>query len=187
MGDRETRKQQVHERILREARRLFVDQGVEQATVEDIALAAGVSRATLFNYFRGKPAILDALAAGMEPRLVDVVSHYASQQTSTREQLLQLFTHSARVVSGSGTLNRELFVCASKGLVMTRLQNALEDMLDAGQRRGDVAPDTNLPLLAHNIYLALLATIMGWDIAGKMSVAEQAELRIAWLCDHCLV
>ena len=186
MAGREAKKQRVRERILREARRLMIDRGLERTSVEDIASAAEGSRATLFNYFRGKPAIVEALAASMEPRLVEVVRHYANQPVSTRLQLQQLFAHTARVVAGSGTLNRDLFVCASQGLVMAELQRGLDELLIAGQQRGDVSRDANLPLLSHHIYLALVAGILGWDVDSEKSAAEQAEMRIAWLCEQGL-
>lgn len=48
-------------RILKSARMLFSSQGFEEVTVADIARHAGVARATVFNYFASKHALIDAI------------------------------------------------------------------------------------------------------------------------------
>lgn len=48
------------ERILDAAAQLFADHGVGQPGMEDIARAAGCSRATVYRYFENKPALLRA-------------------------------------------------------------------------------------------------------------------------------
>jgi AcrR family transcriptional regulator len=48
------------ERILDAAAQLFADRGVRQPGMEDIARAAGCSRATVYRYFENKQALLRA-------------------------------------------------------------------------------------------------------------------------------
>ena len=55
-------KERTRAAILAAARDGFTEHGVDATTMNDIAAAAKVSRATLFNYFGGKTDILDALA-----------------------------------------------------------------------------------------------------------------------------
>lgn len=43
------------------AGRLFVEKGVQAATMEEIAVAAGVAKGTLYHYFASKAALLTAL------------------------------------------------------------------------------------------------------------------------------
>ncbi len=50
-------------RILDAARALFADRGVEQVTVAEVAQRAGVARATVFNHFTSKHALIDAITA----------------------------------------------------------------------------------------------------------------------------
>ncbi|MFO8075652.1 MAG: TetR/AcrR family transcriptional regulator [Egibacteraceae bacterium] len=47
--------------LLDAALRVFVEQGVRSARMEDVAAAAGVSRATLYYHFRSREALLEAL------------------------------------------------------------------------------------------------------------------------------
>jgi AcrR family transcriptional regulator len=73
VGLRERKKQRTRAAIQREAMRLFLKQGYEQTTIEQIAEAADISPSTFFNYFPSKddvvisddydPLIVAALAA----------------------------------------------------------------------------------------------------------------------------
>jgi AcrR family transcriptional regulator len=58
MGLRERKKLATWRAIRSAALRLFDEQGYEATTVELIAAAANVSRATFFNYFAGKEAVV---------------------------------------------------------------------------------------------------------------------------------
>lgn len=58
MNLREQKKLAAWRAIRAAALRLFEQQGYEAATVEQIAAAAGVSRATFFNYFASKEAVV---------------------------------------------------------------------------------------------------------------------------------
>jgi AcrR family transcriptional regulator len=57
-ADRDTRREQ----ILDAARKMFVSQGYENSSVDDIARAAGLSKGSIYWYFRSKLEILLALA-----------------------------------------------------------------------------------------------------------------------------
>ncbi|WP_193083610.1 TetR/AcrR family transcriptional regulator [Brevibacterium aurantiacum] len=58
MGVRAEKKSQSRRRLVEAAYRLFSEQGYDQTSVEEIAAAAAVSRATLFNYFPSKSALI---------------------------------------------------------------------------------------------------------------------------------
>lgn len=58
---RQRERSQRRESILRGAERTFVERGYLRATMDDIALAAEVSKPTLYTYFRAKDELLLAL------------------------------------------------------------------------------------------------------------------------------
>jgi AcrR family transcriptional regulator len=60
-----------YERIVRAAYKCFERYGVEQTSIEDIAREAGVTRPTVYRYFRGKVQIVDLISAE-ESRKVNV-------------------------------------------------------------------------------------------------------------------
>ncbi len=64
--------------LLDAALRVFAEQGVRAARMEDVAAAAGVSRATLYYHFRSREALLEAL-------LLDGVDGLAEAVTGTIE------------------------------------------------------------------------------------------------------
>jgi AcrR family transcriptional regulator len=57
-GLRERKKQKTKEAIQREAMRLFLEQGYDETTVEQIAEAAEISPSTFFNYFPTKEDVV---------------------------------------------------------------------------------------------------------------------------------
>lgn len=57
-GRREASKRATRQRIREQAMRLFLANGFEATTVEDIAAAAGVSQMTFFRYFPAKHAVI---------------------------------------------------------------------------------------------------------------------------------
>lgn len=59
-GLRERTRRAVRAELLREAMRLFLDRGFDATTVEDIAVAAGLSRRSFFRYFASKDEVLAA-------------------------------------------------------------------------------------------------------------------------------
>src|SRR3954454_9227982 len=62
-GLRERKKQQTRRHLADTARRLFAERGFDAVTVADVARAAEVSEATVFNYFRTKE---DLFYSGLE-------------------------------------------------------------------------------------------------------------------------
>lgn len=92
MGKRDQNRIEQRERILDSARTQFAVEGFDQVTVADVARAAGVARATVFNYFPSKHALIDAITE-------EVLSHYgrmleralADEQTATPDLLRALF------------------------------------------------------------------------------------------------
>src|SRR5215469_16369358 len=68
-------KASARDRLARAAFALFDEQGYEQATVEDIAERAGLSRTTFFRYYRSKEDVIfpdhDRLLEQVKDRLLN--------------------------------------------------------------------------------------------------------------------
>ena len=62
-GLRERKKQQTRQLLAETARRLFAERGFENVSIVEIARAADVSEATVFNYFPTKEDLVCAARA----------------------------------------------------------------------------------------------------------------------------
>ena len=74
VGLRERKRSETHARIQTEAIRLFLEQGFETVTLDQIADAAGVSRRSLFHYFASKEEIVLSTKAGFHAVVAAAVS-----------------------------------------------------------------------------------------------------------------
>jgi AcrR family transcriptional regulator len=73
LGLRERKKQRTKELIAATARRLFIERGFEAVPVAEIARAAEVSEATVFNYFSTKEDLLYSRLEAFEEELVSSI------------------------------------------------------------------------------------------------------------------
>lgn len=72
-GVRERKRTETRRRVTDAGICLFIEQGYEATTVEQIAQAAGISRRTFFHHFKSKDDILLSLQSGMGEMIADAV------------------------------------------------------------------------------------------------------------------
>src|SRR5689334_19975537 len=90
---RERNKRKVTERIIAAAVELFKTQGYHQATMDEIASKAEVSRGTLFNYFPSKESLLIPWAQEiLDGHITPKVMAFLNTEPATLECLRLLFT-----------------------------------------------------------------------------------------------
>jgi AcrR family transcriptional regulator len=85
--------EEARERILDAAARTLADGGVRAGSMQRIAAAAGYTAPTLYSYFRGKQAIVDALAARMLSEIEDLFEVVLAEGLSLRQGLEILLRH----------------------------------------------------------------------------------------------
>lgn len=95
------------------ARKLFAENGVDDTTMNDIAVASGKGRRTLYTYFKSKEDIYFAVIESELDMLVETMRKVAAKDISPDEKILELiYTHLdaiKEVVSRNGTLRAEFF------------------------------------------------------------------------------
>jgi AcrR family transcriptional regulator len=78
---RKPKRERTRERICIAAREVFLSVGFGAATVEQIALAAGTQRSTLYNHFRDKNEILAAIGEDYLEAVSEVIRQLAPHPT----------------------------------------------------------------------------------------------------------
>lgn len=159
-------------RVLEAARRLFVERGVAQTTVVDIASAARISRATFFNHFGSKEELLVALWSDQVGNLGDQIAAHLAEPRSTHERIRSLFAHLLEALQRRrGYLEvvvAELERTSSEGTLAARsavFQEHLRTIIDAGVAQGDVPTDRDPQVMTEmvaSIYLGVLRNLR-WD------------------------
>lgn len=87
MGRRKKEPKSVHrENIAAAASALFMEKGIAAVSMDDIAKAAGYSKATLYVYFENKEEIVGILVLNSMKKLYDYIASALAQQETTKER-----------------------------------------------------------------------------------------------------
>lgn len=78
------------EAILGEAARLFAQRGYSATTMNEVAAACGLSKATLYHYYRDKDALLAEIAQGHVARLAQLVEDVLAEPAPPPERMRRL-------------------------------------------------------------------------------------------------
>lgn len=161
---RDRRRAQTTREIARAALDLFAQKGFEAATAEEIALRAGVSRATFFNYFPQKEMILAEFARS---RLERVQSVLAAHSAASLDSLLELFTEFA---AENERLGRQLRSILPHLLLRPAAQAAIQPLLsemqrflaDSLMRSGELKPSVDAQVFAESFFGLYMTTTLQW-------------------------
>ena len=162
-----SRRLQTRAEIVRVAFDLFGKLGFEGVSVEMIASATGISRATFFNYFPKKELILREIAsARMEKLKRGLAGFSAAQELPTfdriAEVVLNITEENARISGQSKKLLLEtLFHQASQGLLLVAREQAiaaLAEAIDRIPRRNQIAARH----VAETLFAVYFATMLEW-------------------------
>ena len=95
------------------ARQLFAKNGLENTTMNDIALTSGKGRRTLYTYFKSKEDIYYAVIEAELERLSDKLDEVAARRIKPQEKIIELiYTHLSMIretVVRNGNLRAEFF------------------------------------------------------------------------------
>lgn len=163
---RSRRREETRTEIVRTAFELFGRDGYENVSMEAIAAAAGISRATLFNYFQKKELLLRDIAAARVATLKKLLAEFAaSGETPGFDRvaalMLKLAEENARIAAHSKKLLlAALFQQASQGLLLAAREDAV-GVLATTMRR---MPGRRKPprIAADTLFAVFLATMLEW-------------------------
>ncbi len=172
-------------RIQRAALALFDANGLEATTVTDVARHAGVSRATFFNHFPNKEAVLVAWFA----EVLEGVQHDLAQVLEEGDPFEALFrffdalagfteAHRARVLPLMYELLNPDLERSRRAFLALPLAQLLRRLLARAQQRGQVRPDFSHGRLARVLANTYVLTALQWA-AYRQERSVRDELRSA--------
>ncbi len=83
----QSRGEQTKLKILAAAETAFAKEGFDAARLEDVAIEVGVRRASLFYYYKDKPALYQAVLENVMERLFETIQHEVNPQLPLNEQI----------------------------------------------------------------------------------------------------
>ncbi|RRC97025.1 TetR/AcrR family transcriptional regulator [Prevotella sp. OH937_COT-195] len=104
---------QTRQKLVDVARQLFAKNGLENTTMNDIAMASGKGRRTLYTYFSSKEDVYYAVIEGELERLSDRMAEVASKNIKPQDKIIELiYTHLTTIketVMRNGNLRAAFF------------------------------------------------------------------------------
>jgi len=193
-GRREQKKKQTRAAILEAALHLFSKKGYENTSIDELALAAGIGKGTVYTYFRSKSEIFLSFC---EEQL-DFVSRELAEKSDPRApllgQLLTLFMGEFQFISRNKEFGRILMreMVFPKDLTVERsreLDNKYIDLLvpifREAQEQGELRTDLELILLTGHFYALYIMTVSGWYM-GRLLSREDVYMVLESLFEQAL-
>lgn len=165
---------ETRELILRAAENLFAADGLHNVSMQDIAEAANVARATVFNQFGSKHMVLDAITArSLGVYLEMLKAALADDATPTPDLLRKLFQQMGKGIERNRALHREVFAEIRKvamGLEGAGESPRLKDeafatltaIMQRGQDRGEITSTAAPDVLATAFDSLLSGAVIQW-------------------------
>ena len=168
--------------ILRAAGREFRTRGFAETGMREIAAAADLSPANLYNYFRGKDEILFFCQDNALDRLIANLDKARRAKTNSTEKLRSVITFHLHCVldevegSAAHLLTNSIPHHLQKRLLAKRdrYEHGVRRLIAAGIRSGEFLP-TDPALAARAILGALNSTILWFNSQGPLTTEELAE------------
>ena len=171
------------ERILDAARSLFASRGFDAVTMSEVAELAGVVRATVFNHFGSKHALVEAITAGVFDYYAVMLDQALADEASATSALVRaLFEHMGAGIEQFHGFYRGVFreimkiqVGLLEGGAAARAREQslakVERLVARGQERGELSRDFAAGDLAVAIDGLANGTINHWlyeDTSGSL-------------------
>ena len=162
-------RQKLHTRseIVRAAFDLFGQLGFEKVSVEAIAAAVGISRATFFNYFPQKELILREIASARMEKLKRNLAAFSSSEAAPSfekilEMVLALSAENARISQQSKKLLLETILRqASQGLLLDAREQAIQALAEVIGRIPRRLPN-DPKTAAETLFSVYIGTMLEW-------------------------
>jgi AcrR family transcriptional regulator len=169
-GRRKRRKRELREHIYVVARDLFLAQGVDVTTVEQIADAADIAPATFFNHFQSKQSVVEEMTHEVVGHLQRLLTAELTRGDDTRTRLLGFADAAAADIEQARAIARDVVLTfvrtesrpGEPSPYLDRVHEPFTSILLEGQAKGEVRTDQEAAFLAEMVVGIFNATVTGW-------------------------
>ena len=194
MNRREASKTETRQLILKAARRLFAQKGMDDCTIRDIARKAGVSPASVVVHFKSKTALLEeALNRDIGKAMAELIASLP-KDLALLERLMHLAKGFFRLYDHNRNLykafiRQTIFEPAGETPNLSRLSEQyilfLSVMLEEEKVRGNIREEVNTEVAAGGIFSLYIGALIMLFRRPEITVEMVAEV-LAAMTEHYL-
>ena len=176
----------VQEAILRAAEECFARFGMAKTTMEDVARAASLSRATVYRYFRDREALITELVVRRAHTNMDKARAHINKWPTASERIVEGICRDIRkghsdpmvnrlVAPESMALSMQLLSVSGRAIELTR--ELWEPVLLAERSAGNLRPEVDIELLCEWISELEIMYISQFDSTDHYLDRVRTKLR----------
>jgi AcrR family transcriptional regulator len=192
-GRRERRKRELRGRIYQAARQLFRAHGFEATTVEQIAEAADVAPATLFNHYPSKRALLHEMTGEVLERLELIAQEELAAAGRVATRLAGFADRCARELGEWRDLAHDVLLELAQSSArpgepiphIWRLAAPFAARIEVGRRGGEVRGDID-PAFAAELFVGALTVLVTRWLSDPAFPIEQRMRQTAVLIGEAI-
>jgi len=186
MSKREIKKQARKETIIEIAKQLFLDRGLQEVQMKEIADAANIGIATLFRYFPKKELLVITVANSIVAEMDEVITKIINLPLSAYDKMSKIFDYYIQLISNdtiklirfhqsfdvftaiTDVDSEELSIFVEP---REKLAQTIFRLIEQGKIDGTIRQDIDNELL-------IMTTIQNFSLFGITVATEKSELRI---------
>jgi AcrR family transcriptional regulator len=168
-GRRERKRQESRERLYAAAIDLFLEQGFDPTTVDQIANRADVARATAFNYFPQKIAYLEEWGRRRRRHVRTRLALHAPDADTGANHLSRYLREMAMLNTSSRSESQVLMdpsIRLGQALRSPTLDVDLADVVRDGQATGEFRPEVDAAQVGVVLAASYFSTVLRWATPG---------------------
>jgi AcrR family transcriptional regulator len=165
VGRRERKRQQVRDQLFAAALHLFVAQGYEATTMDQIAETADVARATVFNHFSQKIGFLEEWGARRRARVNEILGAQHAEDLPVGDRLRRYLKEMADLNIASRAETAVLMDASARyGRLLQdpSLEIELARIVEQGQQRTEIRADVDCDQAGQLLSACYFTTILRW-------------------------
>lgn len=164
-GRRERKRQQARDQLYAAALHLFVTQGYEATTMDQIAETADVARATVFNHFSQKVGFLEEWGARRRARVNEILGSQHAEDLPVGDRLRRYLKAMADLNVASRAETTVLMDASARygSLLQDRsLEIELARIVEQGRQRGEIRAGVDCDQAGQLLAACYFSTILRW-------------------------